>query len=377
MSPGNAMLVKEQKTNSLKRPFLAFQIQITSRCNLRCPICPKNAFGSEWKDGDMDMATYEAISDAFPLVKQVYLDAWGEPLLNPNFWEMAALARSAGCSVGTTTNGVLLEPRIAEQLARQMDVVGISMDGATPETYESIRVGAKFEAVVEGVRALIAARKARRPDGLPLVSLLFLKNKRNIKEIPEMVDLAGQLGVDEVIASNITYLPTPGHDRLKVFSLQCRSLEYEAILDQARQRAKAWDLALRIYPLTPKRVPFCEANPLQELHITWEGGVSPCVYLTLPTFRDFITKVYEGQTFHVPQTCFGNLRVSNLLDIWNTGAYQQFRQPFAKRLATCGNVNLGITRDGEFQEMAAETFELLSQYPLPDVCRYCYKAMGL
>ncbi len=49
-----------------KRPFLAFQIQITSRCNLRCPHCTKNVFASEWIDGDMDMATYKTLSRAFP-----------------------------------------------------------------------------------------------------------------------------------------------------------------------------------------------------------------------------------------------------------------------------------------------------------------------
>jgi len=43
----------------MNKPFLAFQIQITSRCNLRCPHCTKNVFADEWVDGDMDMGTYE------------------------------------------------------------------------------------------------------------------------------------------------------------------------------------------------------------------------------------------------------------------------------------------------------------------------------
>lgn len=325
----------------------------------------------------MDLIAYRDIARAFPYVRQVYLDAWGEPLLHPSFWEMVALAREAGCSVGLTTNGTLMKPQAVERIVRNLDVVGISMDGATPEVYESIRVGAKFETVVENVRALIAARKSLRPDGLPLVSLLFLKTRQNIHDLPAFVDLAGELGVNEVIASNLTYVTMPEHEVLRAFSLHSPSQEYVAILDQARQRAKAWNLGLRLYPLEPKRVPFCEANPLQELHITWDGFVSPCVYLTLPVKGDTISRVYEGCTYRIPQTRFGNVREEELLDIWHKETYQQFRQPFARRLAACGAAEFGVTEDGGFQEVDAGALAYLERHPLPDVCRSCYKARGI
>jgi MoaA/NifB/PqqE/SkfB family radical SAM enzyme len=115
------------------RHFFAFQIQITSRCNLRCPICTKNIFSSEWINGNMDMGTCRALSAAFPYLKQAYINAWGEPLLHPNFWEMASIAREAGCSVGTTTNGTLINSEVARRLAGGLDVVGISMEQYNPQ----------------------------------------------------------------------------------------------------------------------------------------------------------------------------------------------------------------------------------------------------
>lgn len=325
----------------------------------------------------MDLATYRVVARAFPYVRQVYLDAWGEPLLNPHFWEMAALAREHGCSVGATTNGVLLDPHIAESLARNLDVVGISIDGATPQTYERIRVGARFEKVVEGIRALVAARKAHRPDGLPLISLLFLKTQENIYELPAFVDLAGTLGVDEVIASNLSYVTRPAHESLKVFSLGTPSPTYGEILEEARRRANDWELNIRLYPLSPKRVPFCEARPLEELHITWEGLVAPCVYLTLPVAGDSIFRVHEGACWQIPKTHFGDLRVLSLLEIWEQETYQQFRQPFIDRLTVCRGVHFGPTGDGGFRELDAPTFDAVTRYSLPDVCRGCYKALGL
>jgi MoaA/NifB/PqqE/SkfB family radical SAM enzyme len=363
--------------NKPNRPFLAFQIQITSRCNLRCPHCTKNVFSSEWIDGDMDMATYKAASRAFPYLKQVYIDAWGEPLLHPNFWEMVAMARAAGCSVGTTTNGTLINGEVARRLASEVDVVGISIDGASAGTFEGIRHGAKFAEVVEGVRALVAAKRELRDDGYPLVSLLFLKNRRNIHELPAMVDLAGELGADEVIASNLTYVAKPEYEKLRVYSIQGASPEYLAIVDRARKRAKEWDLGLRIYPLEPKRVAFCEARPMDALHITWDGFVTPCVYLTLPVSGDTMAKVHEGESYRIPMTRFGNLKESELLDIWNSEAYKKFREPFEKRKTICGNARFGMTDDGGFEEVDGDIFSALNQFPLPDACHGCYKALGI
>jgi MoaA/NifB/PqqE/SkfB family radical SAM enzyme len=361
----------------MNRPFLAFQIQITSRCNLRCPHCTKNIFADQWIDGDMDMATYRAISRAFPYLKQVYIDAWGEPLLHPGFWEMAAMAREAGCAVGITTNGTLINNEVALRLAEAVDVIGISIDGATAGTFESIRQGANFRQVVEGVRALVAAKRELRDDGYPLVSLLFLKSRRNIHELPDMVDLAGELGADEVIASNLTYVAKPGYEILRAYSLQGASPEYLAIIQEARKRARDWGLGLRIYPLEPKRVCFCEARPLEALHLSWDGFVSPCVYLTLPVRGDTMAKVHEGESYRIPMTRLGNVNEAELLDIWNSEAYRRFREPFAARKAICGDAGFGMTDDGGFEELDAGTFSALSRHPLPEVCRGCYKALGI
>lgn len=360
-----------------QRPFLAFQIQITSRCNLRCPHCTKNAFASQWVDGDMDMATYHAAADAFPYLKQVYIDAWGEPLLHPRFWDMVAIARKAGCSVGVTTNGTLIDRQVAQRLVSEVDVVGVSVDGATAATYESIRHGAKFGNVVEKVRTLTTARTRSGSGGLPLVSLLFLKNRRNIQELPAMLELAAELGADEVIASNLTFIAKPEFESQKAHSLQAPSAEYAAVLDQARQRAKSLGLSLRLYPLAPKRVAYCEARPLEALHVTWDGYVTPCVYLTLPVKVDSIAKVYEGESYRIPISRFGNVRQTSLLEIWNSAAYQEFRKPFAQRKAICGDKQFGITDDGGFQELDEDTFEAIARYPLPKVCYGCYKALGI
>lgn len=109
----------------------------------------------------------------------------------------------------------------------------------------------------------------------------------------------------------------------------------------------------------------------------WEGLVAPCVYLTLPVAGDVILRVYEGVRYQVPKTHFGDLRVSSLLEIWEQEDYRQFREPFAKRSAACGGVPFGPSGDGGFRELDGPAFDAVTRYSLPDVCRGCYKAMGL
>ncbi len=360
-----------------QRPFLAFQIQITSRCNLRCPLCTKQAFASDWVEGDMEMAVFRAAAEAFPALRQVYIDAWGEPLLHPRVWEMVAMARAAGCSVGITTNGTLIDGEVARRLARELDVVGISIDGATAPTYEAIRRGARFEAVVSGIRELVAARRAVRPEGLPLISILFLKRRRNIHELPALVDLAVELGADEVIASNLTFPATLAAAAEAVYDLRAPASDDLAILDKARRRAALSGISLQIYPLSPKRVGFCEARPMESLYITWDGDVSPCVYLTLPLKSRTLSKVYEGKTYSIPATRFGNLKKASLFEIWDRPDYRRFREPFARRRVLCGRQRFGITDDGGFDEIDPETFNALGRYPPPEVCSGCYKALGI
>src|SRR5512134_3536072 len=88
------------------RQFEAFQIEVTSRCTLRCRMCPRAALEDSWPELDLSWEAFQGIARAFPEVQHVHLQGWGEPLLHPRLFEMIALAKRAGCRVGLTTNGM-------------------------------------------------------------------------------------------------------------------------------------------------------------------------------------------------------------------------------------------------------------------------------
>ena len=295
------------KRNTPTRSFDALQIEVTSRCSARCQMCPQECpGGSVAGDRIWPGRPSSTLARAFPRVRHVHLQGWGEPLLHPRLLDMVATAKAAGCRVGLTTNGMGLEPDTAKSLLDLgLDLLSISIAGATRETHESIRVGSDFSRILENVREFLSFR-AGRPGNGPKVELSYLMTRTNIAELPRAVELAASLGVDELYAINLDYVVTPAHDRLRLFG--CPDLREGAIrtVEEARRRARRVGLAFRSYPLDLEEVAICEAHPTKILFVSCEGWVSPCTYLTLPGQAE-IPRRFQGRQVSVPVVRFGNV----------------------------------------------------------------------
>ena len=93
----------------------------------------------------MDLDLYKSLSRDFSSVEEIDLTGSGEPLMNKNLDQMVRIAKDSGCRVGFSTNGVLLTPdRFDGLLDAGLDWVAFSIDAATSETYQKIRIGASF-----------------------------------------------------------------------------------------------------------------------------------------------------------------------------------------------------------------------------------------
>jgi MoaA/NifB/PqqE/SkfB family radical SAM enzyme len=349
------------------RFFEAFQIEVTSRCCVRCKMCPRSTLAEQWPEMDLPWEAFERIARAFPWVQHVHLQGWGEPLLHPRLFEMIALAKGAGCRVGLTTNGMGLDQDTGKRLLDlNLDLLSISIAGATQETHEGIRVSSDFSVILGNVREL-AHMRAGRPGNTPKVELSYLMTKTNIAELPQAVELAASLGVDELYAINLDYLVTPTHDELRVFG--CPSLRdgFVRTVEEARERARRIGLAFRSYPLDLEEVAICEAHPTKILFISCDGWVSPCTYLSLPGQRE-IPRWFEGKRVCVPAVRFGSIQDQELMDIWEGAAYREFRERFAERRLGLAARAFATVSGGESTEPKMP--------PPPEPCRTCYKLYG-
>src|SRR5512144_408768 len=76
----------------LPRPSKLF-VEVTTRCNLHCAMCVKEARGQRIEEGDLTPALFDRLAPAFPGIDALVLNGIGEPLLNPNLERFIELAR--------------------------------------------------------------------------------------------------------------------------------------------------------------------------------------------------------------------------------------------------------------------------------------------
>ncbi len=350
------------------RFFEAFQIEVTSRCLTRCIMCPRVALADEWRGMDLPWEAFQRIAAAFDRTQYVHLQGWGEPLLHPRLFEMIAVAKSAGCRVGLTTNGMRLDLDTGERLLDlDLDLIAISIAGASRHTHENIRVGSDFPLILENVSRLLTLRAGQGRKGLK-VELSYLMTRTNFTELPQTVELAASLGVDELYANNLDYVVTAAHDRLRLFGRPELREGADRTVEEARGRARRAGIAFRAYPLALEEVAVCEAHPTKILFISCEGWVAPCTYLSLPGQRE-IPRWFEGKRVTLPAARFGNIQEQELMDIWEGPAYRAFRERFAERRLGFATRAFAAVSGGESGDSKMP--------PPPEPCLSCYKLYGV
>lgn len=374
-------MVMEKLAGLLRRkaPRLidALQVEVTTHCFLRCPVCPHEAVRSQWSPRHMSMETYRRLASSFEAVRFVHLQGWGEPLLHPDLLCMIEMARSARCETGLTTNGVLLSDEMAGCLMRSgLGLLAVSIAGANPSTHAAARGGSDLARIVDNVAAL-SARKRRMGTERPRIVLLYMMLRSNLAELPAAVDLAHEVGARELVATNLDYLITQEQDRERVFSREDGDVAQSAAIEKARSRAADRGVQFRPYPLEAQGdVLVCEAMASPTAVIAADGGVFPCVYTALPL--DPIPRLYWGERHLVPRRSFGNLGDAGLLEIWNGEACQAFRRAFQLRQRLGTRLLFDALLD-EQRSVDADTAlaRMQRSAPLPLTCASCYKAWGL
>ena len=183
-------------------------------------------------------------------------------------------------------------------------------------------------------------------------------------ELPQAVELAGSLGVDELYATNLDYLVAPAHQDLTAFGCIALRDEFARIMQESQDRAQRIGLVFRPYPLALEETAVCEAHPTRILFIACDGWVAPCTYLALPGQAQ-IPRWFEGRQVVVPAVRFGNVRDRDPLDIWNAPAYLEFRQQFSeRRLGLAARALAAVSAGGSADSKMP---------PPPEPCRTCYK----
>jgi MoaA/NifB/PqqE/SkfB family radical SAM enzyme len=350
LEPGAQVYVEETvKGPRLRLPITHLNklyIEPTNRCNLDCRTCMRNAWDEPL--GLMSKETFLRIMEAlkeFSSPPAVFLGGLGEPLFHPDIVDMVAQAKSVNSTVELITNGTLLTKQMSEGLiASGLDRLWISLDGATPESYGDIRLGALLPEVVNNLKIFHHARVfAHSPSPSPFsqfhtrpeLGIVFVVMKRNIRDLPLLLPLAQTLGAGTVLVSNVL----PHSEEMAKEVLYSRSLNgvlYQSSvyrlelpkIDIDDTTKKSLYESMRAgHSLSLARGHFEEGNdycPFIEngaCAISWDGTLSPCLSL-LHSHKSYM----DGIERFSRRYAIGNIYEHSIKALWDEPEYLQFRE---------------------------------------------------
>jgi MoaA/NifB/PqqE/SkfB family radical SAM enzyme len=182
---------------------LSLDLNTLNRCNASCIMCP---FAVKYDDhGEslppyyrLTVAEYDRITAGLRIQAAHFVGAYAEPLMNKEIFALVARAKAQGAETAITSNGSLLSRAFSEKLVDAgLDLLTISVHGATKETAEAIMRGVDFDRVLENIRTLQAVKAAR---GLhrPALQINYVGQRLNVGELTDFVRLAASLRVPTV-----------------------------------------------------------------------------------------------------------------------------------------------------------------------------------
>jgi radical SAM protein with 4Fe4S-binding SPASM domain len=292
------------------------QLEVTGACNLRCQMClvsyraPLNKI-----NGSMSFETFRSIVDDLPDLEQVTLQGLGEPLLAPDLFRMIEYASSRGIRMGFNTNGTLLSRDRARRLVDAgLHWLHVSLDGASRETYEGIRRGSDFDRVRTNIHGLVEVKRELGADR-PRVQLVFVAMRRNIAELPDLVRLAADWGVESIWVQNLSHSfsdtdPAGAYRKIRTFAATEAlwrdaesGVEGRRWFDEASELAAELGVDLRLprldeaspTPLLAAGEPGCDW-PWRSSYVTHDGVVQPCC-MVMGSDRAELGRVDESTGF--------------------------------------------------------------------------------
>jgi len=292
-------------------------IEPTNICNLKCPLCPSGADNLTRKKGFMDYATFTKIIDEVAdYTFMLILWNQGEPFLHSDFLKMLSYAHQKRLYLMVSTNANLMPP--AQKLIETgIDLLIVSLDGATQESYNLYRRNGSLPAVLQNVTELVKAKKALGCK-YPTVVWQFLVMRHNEHEIEQIKQLSAQTEVDMLVFKTVQiysrediekYLPTNPH--------YCR---YKLVKSTTDPDAPL-DFILPTFKNRCYRIWF---QPV----INWDGQMSVCCF-----DKDIVYKI-------------GNVSTKTVYKLYQSTRFNNFRRVVLrdrKRFEICRNCGEGTS----------------------------------
>ncbi len=293
------------------------QIEVTNRCNMDCPMCPREDLDIHLEHMQWD--TFTEVVDRLVDREPLTLTGWGEPFLHPRIFEMIAYCKVRGHRVLITSNGLFSKPEILENILQSdLDVLTFSLDSV--EGNANVEHGHTNAAVNRNIEALAARRDPSRLS-LRLQATLHAGCENDLYEV---IRFAGRIGCETVNVGRLDNahapeLKRPGpEEERRIFKAAQHVANQAGVQLDWLQYAVSSGPTRWVYKMLRKRLhrsgKYC-LKTFDNAYVSREGNVTPCCLL--------------------PQTQMGNVLDEDLKNIWQSAKFNDFRENYRDICGSC------------------------------------------
>ena len=202
-----------RRKSNLRGLPVEYIVETTAKCNLYCPMCPRETHKQPKQDMADEIFT-RLVRESAKSAEHMMLIGLGEPFMDRKIFERIEYCERHRISTLLSTNGTFFDEKTcARLLETPLEHITLSFDGATKQSYEHYRKGANFEKVRDNF-VRFARMKQERGAKIQVV-MQMVRMERNAGEVEEFVRYWSAVpGIDQVrIKEDETNLlqPERGH----------------------------------------------------------------------------------------------------------------------------------------------------------------------
>jgi MoaA/NifB/PqqE/SkfB family radical SAM enzyme len=198
----------------LKALPVEYIVETTAKCNLYCPMCPRETH-KQPKEDMAEEVFQRLVQESGRSAEHMMLIGLGEPFLDPQIFDRIEYCAQHDISTLLSTNGTFLDEKTSSRLLNSsLEHITLSFDGATKESFEFYRKGARFEKVRDNLVRFAKMKHERQAKVQVVVQMVRME--RNAPEVEDFIRFWKAIpGVDQVrIKEDETNLmrPNAGHE---------------------------------------------------------------------------------------------------------------------------------------------------------------------
>ena len=265
---------------------------------------------------DLALEDFRKILRQIPTLKSIQLSGFGEPFLNGELPAMIKLARSVGIDVATNSNGTCFtEGNVQRIVESGLNILKLSIDSPTPETYYKIRK-ADLDRAKNGLKLLVR-RKKQLGSATPSMRLNVVLTRDNILELDLFFDFAHEIGIPVVRFKSLNVIDS----ELPIASYKADLGLPPELLERARRKAGRYRIRANLDEVEQIFVHGVDVAKKDET----KKNV-PCYILWKECFISASGDVRPCCEFYSDDYSMGNVLAEPFKDIWNGPKFRSFRK---------------------------------------------------